>query len=87
MIFACGLSNYSVSIFRLADHAFFKDRLVLGAGSVIHAVGDDQDMTKMGGLRRLLPFTYAMMVIGSLALMDICPFLQLVFILKILFWR
>ena len=58
MIFACGLSNYSVAIFHLANHAFFKALLFLGAGSVIHAVGDEQDMRKMGRLRRLLPFTY-----------------------------
>ena len=56
------------------NHAFFKALLFLGAGSVFHAVGDEQDMRKMEGLRRLLPFTYAMMVIGSLALMGICPF-------------
>nr|YP_011008342.1 NADH dehydrogenase subunit 5 [Scytothamnus australis]WBP70313.1 NADH dehydrogenase subunit 5 [Scytothamnus australis] len=74
MVFACGLSNYSVAIFHLSNHAFFKALLFLGAGSVIHAVGDEQDMRKMGGLRRLLPFTYAMMVIGSLALMGM-PFL------------
>ena len=75
MIFACGLSNYSVAIFHLANHAFFKALLFLGAGSVIHAVvGDEQDMRKMGGLRRLLSLTYAMMVIGSLALMGM-PFL------------
>jgi len=74
MVFACGLSNYSVAIFHLANHAFFKALLFLGAGSVIHAVGDEQDLRKMGGLRRLLPFTYAMMVIGSLALMGM-PFL------------
>ena len=64
MIFACGLSNYSVAIFHLANHAFFKALLFLGAGSVIHAVGDEQDiMRKMGGLRRLLPFTYAMLLL------------------------
>ncbi|CAN0452779.1 unnamed protein product, partial [Ascophyllum nodosum] len=75
MIFACGLSNYSVAIFHLANHAFFKALLFLGAGSVIHAiVGDEQDMRKMGRLRRLLPFTYAMMVVGSSALMGM-PFL------------
>lgn len=74
MVFACGLSNYSVAVFHLANHAFFKALLFLSAGSVIHAVGDEQDMRKMGGLRRLLPFTYAMMVIGSLALMGM-PFL------------
>jgi len=74
MVFACGLSNYSVAIFHLSNHAFFKALLFLGAGSVIHAVGDEQDLRKMGGLRRLLPFTYAMMVVGSLALMGM-PFL------------
>ena len=74
MIFACGVSNYAVAIFHLANHAFFKALLFLGAGSVIHGVSDEQDMRKMGGLRRLLPFTYAMMLIGSLALMGF-PFL------------
>lgn len=74
MVFACGLSNYSVAVFHLANHAFFKALLFLGAGSVIHAVGDEQDMRKMGGLRRILPFTYSVMVVGSLALMGM-PFL------------
>lgn len=74
MVFACGLSNYSVSIFHLANHAFFKALLFLGAGSVIHAVSDEQDMRKMGGLKRLIPFTYSVMLIGSLSLMGF-PFL------------
>ena len=74
MVFACGLSNYSVGIFHLMNHAFFKALLFLSAGSVIHAVSDEQDMRKMGGLRKLVPFTYSMMVIGSLALMGF-PFL------------
>jgi NADH-ubiquinone oxidoreductase chain 5 len=74
MVFACGLSNYSVGIFHLTNHAFFKALLFLSAGSVIHAVSDEQDMRKMGGLRLLVPFTYSMMVIGSLALMGF-PFL------------
>ena len=74
MVFACGLSNYSVGVFHLANHAFFKALLFLGAGSVIHAVSDEQDMRKMGGLKRLVPFTYSMMVIGSLALAGF-PFL------------
>nr|YP_010131912.1 NADH dehydrogenase subunit 5 [Odontella regia]QQD79291.1 NADH dehydrogenase subunit 5 [Odontella regia] len=74
MIFACGLSNYSVGIFHLANHAFFKALLFLGAGSVIHAVSDEQDMRKMGGLKLLVPLTYSMMMIGSLALMGF-PFL------------
>jgi proton-translocating NADH-quinone oxidoreductase chain L len=74
MIFACGLSNYSVGIFHLANHAFFKALLFLGAGSVIHAVNDEQDMRKMGGLKNLIPFTYSTMVIVSFALMGF-PFL------------
>nr|WAK85044.1 NADH dehydrogenase subunit 5 [Amicula sp. isolate GU52X-4 cfCalB7] len=74
MIFACGLSNYSVGIFHLSNHAFFKALLFLSAGSIIHAVNDEQDMRKMGGLRFLVPFTYSMIVIGSLALMGF-PFL------------
>ena len=74
MVFACGLSNYSVGFFHLSNHAFFKALLFLGAGSVIHAVADEQDMRKMGGLKSLLPFTYAMMTIGSLALIGF-PFL------------
>ena len=55
MIFACGLSNYSVGVFHLMNHAFFKALLFLGAGSVIHAVSDEQDMRKMGGLKKLVP--------------------------------
>ena len=74
MVFACGLSNYTVGVFHLANHAFFKALLFLGAGSVIHAVSDEQDMRKMGGLKNLVPFTYSMMLIGSLALIGF-PFL------------
>ena len=74
MVFSCGLSNYSVGIFHLTNHAFFKALLFLGAGSVIHAVADEQDMRKMGGLKHLVPFTYSMMTIGSLALIGF-PFL------------
>lgn len=74
MVFVCGLSNYTVSIFHLANHAFFKALLFLGAGSVIHAMNDEQDMRKMGGLLRLIPFTYSIMLIGSLSLAGF-PFL------------
>ena len=74
MIFACGLSNYAVGVFHLANHAFFKALLFLGAGSVIHAVADEQDMRKMGGLKNLVPFTYSVMIVGSLALTGF-PFL------------
>ncbi|KAL2971135.1 hypothetical protein AAZX31_15G177000 [Glycine max] len=74
MIFACGISNYSVSIFHLLNHAFFKALLFLSAGSVIHAMSDEQDMRKMGGLASSFPFTYAMMLMGSLSLIGF-PFL------------
>jgi NADH-ubiquinone oxidoreductase chain 5 len=74
MVFACGLSQYSVSVFHLMNHAFFKALLFLSAGAVIHAMSDEQDMRKMGGLASLLPFTYAMMLIGSLSLVGF-PFL------------
>lgn len=74
MVFACGLSNYSVSIFHVFNHAYFKALLFLSAGSVIHALADEQDMRRMGGLIHILPFTYTMMLIGSLALMGF-PFL------------
>ena len=74
MVFACGLSNYSVGVFHLANHAFFKALLFLSAGSVIHGISDEQDMRKMGGLRKLMPFTYSMILIGSLSLMGM-PFL------------
>jgi len=69
MVFACGISSYSVSIFHLMNHAFFKALLFLSAGSVIHALSDEQDMRKMGGLVRIIPYTYMMMFIGSLSLM------------------
>ena len=68
MFVALGLGFYSAAIFHLFTHAFFKALLFLGSGSVIHAVSDEQDMRKMGGLRKLIPKTYWMMVIGTLAL-------------------
>ena len=74
MVFSCGLSDYAVGVFHLANHAFFKALLFLGAGAVIHAVNDEQDMRKMGGLKNLVPFTYSAMTIGSLALIGF-PFL------------
>ena len=74
MVFACGLSSYDLGLFHLSNHAFFKALLFLGAGSVIHAMADEQDIRKMGGLRRILPFSYSVMVIGSLALVGF-PFL------------
>lgn len=74
MVFVCGLSGYTTSLFHLTNHAFFKALLFLSAGAVIHAMSNEQDLRRFGGLVRLLPFTYAMFVIGSLALMGI-PFL------------
>jgi len=74
MVFSCGLSNYSVSLFHLLNHGYFKALLFLSAGSVIHAVADQQDMRQLGGLRKFLPFTYSAMLIGSLSLMGF-PFL------------
>jgi NADH-quinone oxidoreductase subunit L len=68
MFVALGVGAYPVAIFHLFTHAFFKALLFLGSGSVIHAVGGEQDMRKMGGLRTLIPRTYWMMVIGTLAL-------------------
>jgi len=73
MFFAAGVSAYSAAIFHLMTHAFFKALLFLGAGSVIHAMSGEQDMRKMGGIWRLVPITYALMWIGSLALAGI-PF-------------
>ncbi|MHB1217628.1 MAG: NADH-quinone oxidoreductase subunit L [Alphaproteobacteria bacterium] len=71
MFFAVGVSAYPAAIFHLMTHAYFKALLFLGAGSVIHAMSDEQDMRKMGGIWRKIPFTYAMMWIGSLALAGI----------------
>lgn len=68
MFVALGVGAYGAAIFHLFTHAFFKALLFLGSGSVIHAVSDEQDMRKMGGLRSLIPSTYWMMVIGTLAL-------------------
>lgn len=68
MFFAAGVSGYAASIFHLMTHAFFKALLFLGAGSVIHAMSDEQDMQKMGGVFKMIPVTYAFMWIGNLAL-------------------
>jgi NADH-quinone oxidoreductase subunit L len=73
MFFALGVSAYSAGIFHLLTHAFFKALLFLGAGSVIHAMSNEQDMRKMGGIWRQIPLTYTLMWIGSLALAGI-PF-------------
>ncbi|MEK9621984.1 MAG: NADH-quinone oxidoreductase subunit L [Alphaproteobacteria bacterium] len=68
MFFAAGVSAYPAAMFHLTTHAFFKALLFLGAGSVIHALSDEQDLRNMGGIWKKIPLTYAMMWIGSLAL-------------------
>jgi len=73
MFFAAGVGAYGAAMFHLFTHAFFKALLFLCAGSVIHAMSDEQDMRRMGGIWKLVPYTYALMWIGSLALAGI-PF-------------
>ena len=68
MVIAIGLSSYNTAIFHLVNHAFYKGLLFLGAGSVIHAVYDNQDFRKYGGLKSYLPLTYTVMLIASLSL-------------------
>jgi NADH-ubiquinone oxidoreductase chain 5 len=68
MLVAIGLSSYQLSLFHLINHAFYKGLLFLGAGSVIHAMGDNQDFRKYGGLIKFLPLTYSVMLIASLSL-------------------
>jgi NADH-quinone oxidoreductase subunit L len=74
MFCAVGIGAYSAGIYHLLTHAFFKALLFLGAGVVIHALDDEQDIRKMGGLRRFMPYTAAVMWIGGLALAGIPPF-------------
>ncbi len=68
MIIAVGLSSYNIALFHLVNHAFYKGLLFLGAGAVIHAVADNQDFRKYGGLKSFLPLTYSVMLIASLSL-------------------
>ena len=68
MVIAVGLSSYNVALFHLVNHAFYKGLLFLGAGAVIHAVTDNQDFRKYGGLIGFLPLTYSVMLIASLSL-------------------
>jgi len=74
MFMACGVGAFSAGIFHLMTHAFFKGLLFLAAGSVIHAVGGEQDMRKMGGLRSYIPVTFATMGIATLAIAGVPPF-------------
>lgn len=75
MFFACGLSNYGVGLFHLFNHAFFKALLFMSAGSVIHGMGDEQDMRRLGGVSGIMPYTYACVLLGSLSLAGF-PFLS-----------
>jgi len=68
MFFAAGIGAYHVAIFHLFTHAFFKALLFLGSGSVIHAFHDEQDIRRMGGVWKKIPYTYILMIIGTLAL-------------------
>ena len=74
MVLAIGVGAYSAGLFHLTTHAFFKALLFLGAGSVIHAMSDEQDMRKMGGLRRKMPVTFVTMGIAWLAIAGMFPF-------------
>ncbi len=74
MFLACGVGAYSAGIFHLMTHAFFKGLLFLAAGSVIHAMGGEQDMMKMGGLRKKIPVTYWTMLMATLAIAGIPGF-------------
>ena len=65
MFFATGVGAYNIAMFHLFTHAFFKALLFLGSGSVIHAFKDEQDINEMGGVWKHLPYTYAMMIIGT----------------------
>ena len=75
MFFAAGVGAYHIAMFHLFTHAFFKALLFLGAGSVIHAFHDEQDITKMGGVWKKIPYTMLLMLIGTLALTGF-PFLS-----------
>jgi NADH-quinone oxidoreductase subunit L len=74
MFLACGVAAYSAGIFHLMTHAFFKALLFLGAGSVIHAVGGEQDMRRMGGLRTKIPVTFWVVTIATFAIAGFPPF-------------
>jgi len=73
MFMACGVGAFSAGIFHLMTHAFFKGLLFLAAGSVIHGIGGEQDMRKMGGLRLYMPWTFSVMGIATLAIAGIPP--------------
>lgn len=74
MVMICGFSQYNTGLFHLVNHGFFKALLFLSAGSIIHALSDEQDFRKMGSMNSITPFTYSCIAIGSLSLMGL-PFL------------
>ncbi|WP_298395153.1 NADH-quinone oxidoreductase subunit L [Flavobacterium sp.] len=74
MFLALGMGAYTIAVFHVITHAFFKACLFLGSGSVIHALHGEQDMRKMGGLRKVMPITFATMLISTLAIAGIFPF-------------
>ena len=74
MVMVCGFSQYTLSLFHLLNHGFFKALLFLSAGSIIHALGAEQDIRKLGSLKRMLPLTYVCVLIASFSLMGL-PFL------------
>jgi NADH-quinone oxidoreductase subunit L len=74
MFLALGLGAYEVAVFHVITHAFFKACLFLGSGSVIHALGGEQDMRKMGGLKKVMPITFITMMVATLAISGIFPF-------------
>jgi NADH-quinone oxidoreductase subunit L len=91
MFLACGVGAYVAGMFHVMTHAFFKACLFLGSGSVIHAMGDEQDMRKMGGLKSKLPVTYATFLVATLALAGIPPlagfFSKDAILASVLAWR
>lgn len=74
LFMALGLGSFSGAMFHLTTHAFFKALLFLAAGSVIHALSNEQDIRNMGGLRKKIPFTFALFIIGTIAISGIPPF-------------
>lgn len=75
MVLACGVSQYSVALYHLLNHAYFKALLFLSAGCIIHGVGDEQDIRRMGGIMKRMPMIYVCVLIGSLSLMAL-PYLS-----------
>src|SRR5262249_45186964 len=73
MVLACGVAAYAAGIFHLMTHAFFKALLFLGAGSVIHAIGGEQDMRRMGGLRKKIPITFWVMTVATFTIAGFPP--------------